>query len=250
MKEFPDFPGVYSRFDLLRRGGMRPKVGNPLLSPGPASVGYTPDNGNPIPKRRMGLSMHMQMDLRLAKWLGVICLLAGLARMGMTPSAYMWGTDSWQELTFGYTACILMTIGTIGFYVVQARESGRLGLIAALMLTIGNLFTAALVFTAFLLEPGERPENLATAVTQIGGMIGMAGGTLLLAIVTYRARVFPRWVAVLHLVMILSLFLPLDDNKLFALFWGISYVGAGYCIVAGKLNSAQLQTQAGHSLIR
>ncbi|MBB6693146.1 hypothetical protein H7B90_17205 [Cohnella xylanilytica] len=177
-------------------------------------------------------------DLRWVRWLGMIVLLAGIARMGMTPAAYVWGTDSAQELTFGYVACILMSFCSIVLYQVQARESGVLGFVSVLGILIGNIFTTALLFTTFIMDPSApEPDSLAAAISGMGSMIALTGGTLLFAIVTYRANVFPRWVFYLHVLMLLSAVIPFEDNKLFALFWGLTYVGMGYCIWTGKLNS-------------
>ncbi|MNG11696.1 hypothetical protein D3C84_952510 [compost metagenome] len=69
-------------------------------------------------------------------------------------------------------------------------------------------------------------------------MIGFLGGTLVFMILTFLAKVFPRWVPVLMLIMILSMFLPIADNKYFAFFWGLSYVGMGYCVWTKKLVNA------------
>lgn len=186
----------------------------------------------------------MKIEARVVRWLGMICLLAGIARIGMTPTSIIWGTDSAQELTFGYIACILMSVGSIAIYLVQSREIGVLGFISTLGIIIGNILTTALVFTAFLLSSTEpKPDGLVVAITGTGGMIGLTAGTLVLAILMYRAKVFPRWVAGLFVLMILSLFLPIEDNKYMALFWGIAYVGAGFCIWTGKLQSREQQGQ-------
>jgi hypothetical protein len=186
----------------------------------------------------------MNIEARVVRWLGMICLLAGIARIGMTPTAIVWGTDSAQELAFGYTACILMSVSSIAFYLVQSRETGVLGFISTLGIIIGNILTTAMVFTAFFLSSTDpRPDGLAVAITGMGGMIGLTGGTLLMAILMFRAKVFPRWVAGLFVVMILSMFLPIEDNKYFALFWGIAYVGAGFCIWTGKLRPRAQQEQ-------
>ncbi|CAI6082865.1 hypothetical protein COHCIP112018_03788 [Cohnella sp. JJ-181] len=166
----------------------------------------------------------------------MICLLAGIARIGMTPTAIAWGTDSPQELTFGYIACVLMSVGTIALYLAQSRETGVLGFIGALGMIVGNILTTALVFTTFILDTSQDPpEGLAVAITGMGSMIGMMGGTLLLTILTFRAKVFPIWVPILFVVMMASMFLPVADNKYFAFFWGLAYVGAGFCIWTGRL---------------
>jgi hypothetical protein len=175
-------------------------------------------------------------DYKVLKWLGIICLLAGIARIGMTPTALVWGTDSAQELTFGYIACILMAVGTIAGFLAQSKETGVLGFISVVGMIIGNVLTTALVFIVFVKDPSAPlPEGPVVAITRIVSMLGMLVGTLLFAILTFRAQVFPRWVAVLFVINIVSLFLPVADNVYFAFFWGLAYVGMGFCIVTGRL---------------
>lgn len=174
---------------------------------------------------------------QLIKALGWICVLAGIARIGMTPTSIIWGTDSAQELTFGLIACILMSVGTIVTYMVQSKETGGLGLIATLGIIVGNIVTTAMVWSAFVFGGTvEMPVGTVVTVSRILSMGGLLGGTLVFAYLTFRAHVFPRWVAGLLLSIILSMFLPLEDNQWFASFWGLAYVGMGYCIVAEKLN--------------
>ncbi|MBB3108821.1 hypothetical protein FHS18_000873 [Paenibacillus phyllosphaerae] len=193
----------------------------------------------------------MQMN-QLVRWLGMICLVAGIARIGMTPTSIIWGTDSVQELTFGYIACILMSVGSIALFAVQSKETGMLGFISTIGIILGNIITTALVFTAFF--PGMQEvatDSLVTMISRMVSMLGLTGGTLLYAIITFRAKVFPRWVAILHFVMILSMFLPIADNKYFAFFWGLAYVGAGVCIWTGKLannSSSSTSLPADHSI--
>lgn len=180
----------------------------------------------------------MQVN-RVVQWLGMICLVAGIARIGMTPTSLIWGTDSVPELTFGFIACILMSVGSIALFVVQSKETGTLGFISTLGIIVGNIMTTALVFTSFF--PGIQEiaeDSLVASITGMSSMIGLTGGTILYAILTFRAKVFPRWVPILHVVMLLSAFLPIEDNKYFAFFWGLSYVGAGLCIWTGKLGAS------------
>ncbi|MCR2805992.1 hypothetical protein [Paenibacillus soyae] len=183
-------------------------------------------------------------DLRVLKWLGMICLLAGIARIGMTPTAIVWGTDSVPELSFGYAACILMAIGSIAGFLAQSKETGLLGFISVLGMSVGNILTSALLFTLFILEPSApRPEGAMVAIAQMGGMIGTTLCTLLFAILTFRAKVFPRWVAVLFVLNLVSMFLPVEDNVYFALFWGLAYAGLGFCIWTGRMTPRSQQAQ-------
>jgi len=175
-------------------------------------------------------------EKQVIKGLGMVCLLAGIARIGMTPSAIIWGSDSSQELTFGFIACVLMSIGTIVTYMVQSRETGVTGFITTLAIITGNIVTTAMVWHSFVSgNPEENPDNLLFAITSMISMIGFIGGTLVFTILTFRAGVFPRWVSVLLLLILLTAFLPVDDNIYFPFFWGLAYVGMGYCIFAGKL---------------
>lgn len=181
---------------------------------------------------------------RVVQLLGLFCLIAGIARFGMTPTSLIWGTDSWQELTCGYIASILMSVGTIALYLVQSKESGVLGFISTIGIILGNICTAAMLFVSFIIDTSvNEPDGVAVAITGIGAMVGLMGGTLLFAIATYRAKVFPRWVAGLSVLMLLVGFLPIEDNKYMAAFWGIAYVVMGFYIWTGKLNSQQQQEQ-------
>ncbi|QRG70112.1 hypothetical protein [Brevibacillus choshinensis] len=170
----------------------------------------------------------------VVKWLGMICLLAGLTRMGMTPSALIWGSDSPQELTFGFIACVLMSAGTIGTYLVQSRETGIAGFLATLLIIIGNIIITSMVWSVFALG-SNVPDNpgVFVVVTRMIGMVGTMLGTLLFAIVTFRARVYPRWIVVLQVLMMCTIVL----DEWFAFFWGLSYIGMGYLIWSGKLKN-------------
>ncbi|RKN66039.1 hypothetical protein [Paenibacillus ginsengarvi] len=177
-------------------------------------------------------------ETRVTQWLGMICLLAGISRMGMTPSAFIWGTDSTPELIFGIVASVLMSVGTIAIFMVQSRETGVLGLISVLAISVGNIATACMLWS--LLQAANQPisqDGLALTVLHLLILIGLTGGTLAFTVLAYRAKVFPRWVIVLLVMMPLSMFLPVEDNKYIAFFWGLSYVGMGYTIWSGTLRA-------------
>ncbi|MDF2646348.1 MAG: hypothetical protein K0Q73_2153 [Paenibacillus sp.] len=183
-------------------------------------------------------------EKQVIKWLGMICILAGITRMGMTPASIIWGTDSTQELTTGLIACILMSVGTIVTYMVQSRETGVTGFITTLFIIVGNILTTAMLWSQFVAGGAEAvmPEGTLVNISRMFGMIGFMGGTLIFVILTFRAKVFPRWVPGLFLLMILSIVIPVADNKWFAFFWGLTYVGMGYCIWANKLNKSAVKS--------
>jgi len=174
------------------------------------------------------------MEEKWIKALGLGCIVAGIARMGMTPASMIWGFNSAGELLFGFTACVLMGLVTIAFYAVQARETGIPGLVTALAMAIGNILTAPILW-GYLQYGTFGDENAPVyTVTQLAGSIGVLGGAVILPILSWRAKVFPRWAIVSMTLMLFSMALPW--SQWFAFFWGLAYAVPGYCIWAGKLN--------------
>lgn len=179
---------------------------------------------------------------KMNKWFGILVLLAGILRIGMTPSALIWGTDSPQELYFGLSACILMAVSSIGLFLVQ-RESGVSGFISSLLMSMGNVVAGCLVW--FLLGAGMVGEE-AKAITDpnvlmvssIIMMLGMFIGTPLFTYATFRAKVFPRWVFYLLLLSMVGPVIP-GLEEWGALFWGLSYVGMGFVMITEKYAKTQ-----------
>ncbi|MBD0379005.1 hypothetical protein [Paenibacillus sedimenti] len=56
--------------------------------------------------------------------------------------------------------------------------------------------------------------------------MGLLLGTILLGILTFRAKVFPRWTVLLIVIMLISFGLP-GFERWFALFWGVTYMAVG-----------------------
>jgi hypothetical protein len=178
----------------------------------------------------------------MGKWFGVLILVSGILRMGMTPTGIIWGTDSPQELYFGFSACILMAVSSMGLFLVQ-RESGVLGFISCSLLVLFNAITACFVWLLLATEmTGETVQSIAdnefVIISRILMMIGMFIGTPLFTYATFRAKVFPRWVFYL---LLLSIFGPMIPGlELWgAFFWGLSYVGMGYVMVTEKYTNSQ-----------
>ena len=170
---------------------------------------------------------------RIVRWLGLGCIVAGVARMGMTPTSMIWGFNSGAELACGLTACILMSFVTFALYLVQARETGILGAITAAAIALGNLLTVSVLWGYLVYGEFGDECNLLSSVTGLVSSVGVLGGALALAILTWRAKVFPRAAVFGLLGMLASLALPW--TQWFAFFWGLSYVIMGYCIWTGKL---------------
>ncbi|MFD1738017.1 hypothetical protein ACFSCX_15885 [Bacillus salitolerans] len=183
----------------------------------------------------------MTLD-KIGKWFGVLIILAGFTRMGMTPTSLIWGTDSTQELIFGFAACILMAASSIGLFLVQ-RESGALGFVSTIAIIVFNAITGCMVW--MLLASGMTGEEALRAnansfilVSKIIVMAGMFLGMPGFAYATFRAKVFPRWIIYLLLLSFIVPMLPLME-KWGAFFWGLSYVGMGYVMLTEKYAKSQ-----------
>lgn len=172
--------------------------------------------------------------IRVTKWLGFGCIMAGLARMGMTPTSLVWGFDSVQELSFGFVACILMGITSIAMYSVQSKQTGILGLISVIGVMVGNIITACILWGVLQYGHYGDEKSLLRLITTIVSTGGVLGGWVLLMVLSWRAKVFPRWVVATMGLMFLSMAIPWTG--IFAFFWGLPYVIMGYYISSGKLN--------------
>lgn len=169
---------------------------------------------------------------KVIKGLGVIAFLGGIARMGMTPSGLIWGSDSIPELSFAFAASILMAISSVTLFMAQSRKTGVLGFISTLLLTVGNLMLAGIFYGIF--SYGDYPKDgLFVNISNSIGYGGLLLGTIILLIVTFRANVFPRWYGIVFLLMLASLGFPFLGDY-FAFFWGLTYVLMGYSIFTGK----------------
>jgi hypothetical protein len=154
--------------------------------------------------------------------------------MGMTPASMIWGFDSLPELACGLTACILMSFVSFAFYMVQSRETGALGLITVLLIMLGNMLTACIIWGYLQYGNYGDKSSFLSLLTEIIASVGVLGGSVVLPVLSWRAKVFPRWVITLMAMMVASLALPWTG--LFAFFWGLPYVGMGYCIWTGKVS--------------
>ncbi|SDD01569.1 hypothetical protein SAMN02799630_02084 [Paenibacillus sp. UNCCL117] len=160
--------------------------------------------------------------------LGFTAVAGGLVRMAMTPAALIWGTDSTQELWAGLIACWLMAIGSLGLFLAQVQQTGVLGLISSLALTLSNMITACLVWSTML---GAVPPD-GSLVLPINSLL-MLAGLVIFAAVTWRGGILPRWAAVLLLVWPFVTLIP-GTEAYGAVLWGLAYIGLGLPVWLNK----------------
>ncbi|MEF3305400.1 hypothetical protein [Paenibacillus sp. GYB003] len=153
--------------------------------------------------------------------LGFIAAVGGATRMLMTPFSLLWGANGSPELWAGLLACWLMAVGTLGLFLVQASRTGVLGFASSLAIAASNMITGCLVWSTML---GAEPTGYELVRTVNDAL--MLLGLLVFGIVTWRARVLPRWAAVLTVVWPVVGFFPFLGDYM-ALLWGLAYVGLG-----------------------
>jgi hypothetical protein len=162
----------------------------------------------------------------------------------------------------------LALVGITGMYVYQVRKMGLLGLIgfgvfaANYFVIVGTSFVAAIVLPSIadtsptyvtnvlIAASGHHPPgdtgSLYT-VLLLGGLLYVTGG-LLFGIALYRARVLPRWAAVLLAVGGLAAaglaLLPDPWFRLLAVPNGIAMIALGYSLwrIVGAERTETIQT--------
>ncbi|SDC51678.1 hypothetical protein SAMN02799630_00128 [Paenibacillus sp. UNCCL117] len=169
---------------------------------------------------------------KAAGWLALIAILGGISRIGMTPSSYIWGGDSDQELICAFIANILMVIGTFGIYLKQIKESGKFGFISFLILELGLILVTCTVWSSMLhVDPWEWGIVKTMEITT--GMLGL----ILFPIAGLKARVLPKWPCILMIAMLFVGPIPMLE-KWVALLWGLSYIGMGYAVWSTRNRSS------------
>lgn len=137
---------------------------------------------------------------------------------------------------------VLLLLGLVGLYASQSEAAGVLGLVGFLVAFVGTaLLVGALWFELFITPAlaTEAPE-LAEAELGLAGfiLVLLAGalGWVLFGAATLRARVYPRWAAVLLIVGGLVAFAPVPLA-------GIVFSGAvawmGFILFTGRVVSVE-----------
>ncbi len=172
---------------------------------------------------------------QITRILGAVALLGGIARICMAPSAYIWGSNSMQELICGFVACVLMGIGIIGVYLYQAPRSGMLGLVSVLLLSVSSSLTVALVWNNML---GLLPEDHSyiSTLMPINSVLALIG-QIVFGITAIRARVYPIWSLILFIVYPGIYFIPAVSD-LGSVAWGLCYVVFAYYILQERARRA------------
>jgi hypothetical protein len=151
---------------------------------------------------------------------------------------------------------VLGLVGITGMYLNQVRQSGVLGLVGYLVLSVSYLFMAGMTYLATFVLPqlaATNPAYVDDAIAQITGGtptgdigllalaiqlqgISFLAGGLILGIALFRARVLTRWATLLlaagGVITILLSVAPDAFYRLLAFPNGIAMIGLGYSLWA------------------
>ncbi len=131
----------------------------------------------------------------------------------------------------------LLLLGLVGLYTSQAEEAGILGLAGFLIAFLGTVLLVGALWFELFITPAltvEAPE-LAEAELGLAGFILVfllgALGWILFGVATLRARVYPRWAAVLLIVGGLIAFVPIPMS---GIVFSVAIAWLGFILFTGR----------------
>ena len=154
------------------------------------------------------------------------------------------GTYAVMSVLF-LVAAVLLPLGLVGLYAHQSEATGTLGLVAFVVAFVGSILVAGAFWTqAFVAPPLAEvaPEFLDE---EPGGRLDLgfflsfslvALGWLLFGIATLRAKVYPRWAAILLMIGAVLTFLPLP---LTGIVFAVAVAVLGVLLFMGMVPSAE-----------
>lgn len=109
----------------------------------------------------------------------------------------------------------LLLLGLVGLYVSQSEETGVLGLVGFLGAFLGTVLLAGTLWFELFITPALAVENAGLAEAELGlagfilAFLLVILGWLLFGVATLRARIYPRWAAILLIVGVVLSFFPI-----------------------------------------
>ena len=170
---------------------------------------------------------------------------------GSSPEATVEAVTTTASMAFGgirLLGGLLLVFGLVALYAYQIEAAGRLGLVGFVVSMIGTVLLTAVAWLGAFVDPAlasQAPEFYVAARSgEIGGTVGavlgigvlspiliQALGWTIFGIATYRARVFPRWLAVGLIVGSLLLFVPVQGSPVV---FQLAVASMGVLLVTGR----------------
>ncbi|MBB6097889.1 hypothetical protein HNR42_001312 [Deinobacterium chartae] len=196
----------------------------------------------------------------LIRWAGLSALTAGIIFAAIQPihppdTLASTLTAEWAVITPIKTVmCVLFLLGLTGLYTRQVAQTGRLGLVGFLLLSLSWVLQLAFVFGETFIMPllattapkfvegylglasghaSEVPLGALPALYTVVGVTYMLGG-LVFGIATFRAKILPRWttglLAVASALTPLAALLPHAIQRYAAVPVGLALACMGYAL--------------------
>lgn len=200
----------------------------------------------------------------LLRWSGLAAIAGGLIFAGIQPIhppdvLASVTTDLWAVIiSLKLAMCLFFLVGFTGLYLRQVEAAGWLGLAGFVLLTLSWFLQAGFVFAELFVLPvlaeaapgfidsflgtvsgtaGEMDIGAAVPVYGIVGLCYLVGGVLF-GIATVRAKVLPRWPAILlaaaAIVTPAAALLPHALQRYAAVPMGLAMIWLGYSLWAER----------------
>ena len=196
----------------------------------------------------------------LIRWAGLSAMIAGICYMLVGvfhPANVASSVITTQWVVVHYLACAMCFFGVLGMaglYARQVKESGWLGLVGFVLLTLWFVLVMGFTFVEAFILPRVATAVPAFVEGWMGMLVGPASkfdlgvmptlwtlsgpiyilGGLLFGIGTFRARILPRWAGVLlavgTLMAPIAALLPNASQPKIAIPVGLALAWLGYAL--------------------
>lgn len=180
---------------------------------------------------------------------------------GSSPEATVEAATTSTSMAFGGVRLLgglLLVFGLVALYAYQVEAAGRLGLLGFVLGTTGTVLLTAVAWLGAFVDPAlasQAPEFYVAARSgEIGGTVGAVLGVGVLApiliqalgwtvfgVATYRARLFPRWLAAGLVVGALLLFVPVQGSPVV---FQLAVTSMGFLLFTGRAERPSPEQEA------
>ncbi len=147
------------------------------------------------------------------------------------------------DATLFLLAVLFLAVGVAGL-VIRAQKAGRFGRLGWIGLVASVVGVAVLIISSLIQAVFFSGDFPLMPYVVIPGGLALVAGFLLLGLAILRARVLPRWAAVLLIVGAMAMLGFNDQNAqvLLAIPFGVAWVAMGYALWLGLGESAAQPT--------
>lgn len=182
----------------------------------------------------------------LIRWGGLAALVSGVASVTGDLLRLLVDVESAESATTVAYALVfsmyllgaaLLLLGLVGLYVSQAEEAGVPGLVGFLAAFAGTVLLAGTLWFELFVTPALAVEDAGLAEAELGlagfilAFLLVLLGWLVFGVATLRARVYPRWAAVLLIVGVVLTFFPVP---LSGVVFSVAVAWLGFILFTGK----------------